>query len=91
MTNIGCFACHSVDGSKIIGPSFKGIYGHDVTVKTGGSERTITVDDEYIKRSIYEPDADVVDGFNRGLMQSYQGQLSDSDIEQIIEYLKTLE
>lgn len=91
MTNIGCFACHSVDGSKIIGPSFKGIYGHEVTVKTGGSERTVTVDDEYIKRSIYEPNADVVEGFNRGLMQSYQGQLSDSDIEQIIEYLKTLE
>ncbi|KOH45585.1 cytochrome c oxidase subunit II [Sunxiuqinia dokdonensis] len=91
MTNIGCFACHSIDGSKIIGPSFKGIYGHEVTVKTGGSERTITVDDEYIKRSIYEPEADIVDGFNKGLMQSYQGQLSDSDVEQIIEYLKTLQ
>jgi cytochrome c oxidase subunit 2 len=91
MTNIGCFACHSTDGSKIIGPSFKGIYGHEVTVKTDGSERTVTVDDEYIKRSIYEPGADVVDGFNQGLMQSYRGQLSDDDIAKITEYLKTLQ
>ncbi|MGQ7870866.1 cytochrome c oxidase subunit II [Sunxiuqinia sp. sy24] len=90
MNNIGCFACHSVDGSKIIGPSFKGIYGHEVTVKTKGEERTLVVDDEYIKRSIYDPEADIVDGFNKGLMQSYQGQLSDDDIANIIEYLKTL-
>lgn len=91
MTNIGCLACHSVDGSKIIGPSFKGVYGHEVSVTTGGKKRTVTADDEYIKRSIYEPDADIVEGFNRGLMQSYKGQLSDEDIAQIIEYLKTLQ
>ncbi|MGQ8337641.1 cytochrome c oxidase subunit II [Sunxiuqinia sp. A32] len=90
MTNIGCLACHSLDGSKLVGPSFKGIYGHEVTVKTGGEERTITVDDEYIKRSIYDPNADIVDGFNKGLMLSYQGQLTDVEVEQIIEYLKTL-
>ncbi|WP_321289261.1 cytochrome c oxidase subunit II [uncultured Sunxiuqinia sp.] len=90
MTNIGCFACHSQDGSKLVGPSFKGIYGHEVTVKTGGETRTVMVDDEYIKRSIYEPNADVVEGFNKGLMVSYQGQLTDTEVEQIIEYLKTL-
>jgi cytochrome c oxidase subunit II len=90
MKNIGCFACHSIDGSKIIGPSFKGIYGHQVAVITGGKEREITVDDEYIKRSIYDPNADVVKGFNKGLMMPYTGQLSDDDIVQITEYIKTL-
>jgi cytochrome c oxidase subunit 2 len=90
MKNIGCFACHTVDGSKLIGPSFKGVYGHDVTVITGGKERVVTVDDEYIKRSIYDPNADVVKGFNKGLMMPYEGQLSDEDIVQITEYLKTL-
>lgn len=90
MKNIGCFACHTVDGSKLIGPSFKGVYGHDVTVITGGKERVVTVDDEYIKRSIYDPNADVVKGFNKGLMMPYEGQLSDDDIVQITEYLKTL-
>lgn len=90
MKNIGCFACHTVDGNKLVGPSFKGIYGHKVTVVTNGSEREITVDDEYIKKSIYDPNADVVKGFNKGLMQPYTGQLSEGDVKQITEYLKTL-
>lgn len=90
MKNIGCFACHTVDGNKLVGPSFKGIYGHKVTVETNGTEREVTVDDEYIKKSIYDPNADVVKGFNKGLMLSYKGQLSDDDIKQITEYLKTL-
>jgi cytochrome c oxidase subunit 2 len=90
MKNIGCFACHTVDGNKLVGPSFKGIYGHPVTVVTGGNEREVTVDDEYIKKSIYDPNADVVKGFNKGLMLSYKGQLSDDDVKQITEYLKTL-
>jgi cytochrome c oxidase subunit 2 len=91
MKNIGCFACHTVDGTKLVGPSFKGIYGHKVTVVTGGNEREITADDEYIKRSIYDPNADVVKDFNKGLMQPYKGQLSDADVAQIIEYIKTLQ
>jgi cytochrome c oxidase subunit 2 len=90
MKNIGCFACHSIDGSKLVGPSFKGIYGHATTVVTGGNEREITVDDEYIKKSIYDPNADIVKGFNKGLMLSYQGQLSEDDIKQITEYIKSL-
>jgi cytochrome c oxidase subunit 2 len=90
MKNIGCFACHTVDGTKLVGPSFKGIYGHPVTVTTGGNDRDITVDDEYIKKSIYDPNADVVKGFSKGLMLSYKGQLSEDDVKQITEYLKSL-
>jgi len=90
MKNIGCFACHSIDGSKLVGPSFKGVYGHAVDVITNGTERQVTADDEYIKRSIYDPNADVVKGFNKGMMLSYKGQLTEQDIAQIIEYLKTL-
>ena len=90
MQNIGCFACHTIDGTKLVGPSYKGIWGEEQTVVTGGQERQIVVDEEYIRRSIYEPNADVVEGYQRGLMTSYQGQLSDEDIGHIIEYLKTL-
>jgi cytochrome c oxidase subunit 2 len=86
----GCFACHSVDGTKIVGPSYLNIFGHDVTVMTNGKERTIKVDEEYIKRSILDPNADVVKGFNTGLMLSYKDQLTDKDINYIIEYIKTL-
>lgn len=90
MQNIGCFACHTIDGNKLVGPSFKGIWGEEVTVTTGGKKRQVVVDEEYIRRSIYDPNADIVEGFNRGLMLSYEGQLSEEDVENIIEYLKTL-
>jgi cytochrome c oxidase subunit 2 len=90
MQNIGCFACHTIDGTKLVGPTFKGIWGAEHTVVTGKETRKVTVDDEYIKRSIYDPNADVVEGFMKGLMVSYQGQLTDDDIANIIEYLKTV-
>jgi cytochrome c oxidase subunit 2 len=90
MQNIGCFACHTTDGNKLVGPSFKGIWGEEVTVTTGGEKRQVVVDEEYIRRSIYDPNADIVDGYNKGLMLSYEGQLSEEDVENIIEYLKTL-
>lgn len=90
MQNIGCFACHTVDGTKLVGPSFKGIWGAEHSVVTGKETRKVTVDEEYIKRSIYDPNADVVEGFTKGLMVSYQSQLSDDDVASIIEYLKTV-
>lgn len=87
----GCTACHSTNGTKIVGPSYKGIYGHETEVITNGKERTVTVDDEYIKRSIYDPNADIVKGFNKGLMLSYKDQISEEEIGHIIEYIKSLE
>jgi len=90
MQNIGCFACHTIDGTKLVGPTFKGIWGEEQTVVTGKETRKVIVDEEYIKRSIYDPNADVVEGYMKGLMVSYQGQLSEDDIVSIIEYLKTV-
>jgi len=90
MQNIGCFACHTLDGTKLVGPSFKGIWDTQRTVVTGKETRQVLVDEEYIKSSIYDPNADVVEGFGKGLMLSYQGQLSEDDITNIVEYLKTL-
>jgi cytochrome c oxidase subunit II len=88
--SIGCMACHSTDGSQMTGPSFKGAFGHEVTVVTSGKERTLTVDEAYIKHSILEPNADVVKGFNANLMQSYKGQLSDEEIANLTEFIKSL-
>ncbi|MGE5382096.1 MAG: cytochrome c oxidase subunit II [Omnitrophica WOR_2 bacterium] len=86
----GCIACHSSDGTKLVGPSFKGIYGTKQKVETNGKSREVTVDDAYIKNSIYNPDADVVEGFKKGQMTSFKEQLKDQDIQQIIEYIKSL-
>jgi len=90
MKQNACVTCHSLDGSKIVGPSFKGIYGEKVTVTTDSGEKEVTVDDEYIRRSIYEPGAEVVKGFNKGLMISYKDKLKDEDIKSITDYIKTL-
>jgi cytochrome c oxidase subunit II len=86
----GCNACHSFDGTKIVGPSFLGIYGESQTVLTSGKERQQTINEEYLRLSILEPNADIVKGYNKGLMLSYKDQVSDEEIEQIIEFIKTL-
>jgi len=90
MRQKGCIACHSLDGTKLVGPSYKGIYGHEVTIIENGEEKTVMVDDEYIKNSIYNPNDQIVKGYNPGLMQSYENQLTDAQVNKIIEYLKTL-
>jgi cytochrome c oxidase subunit II len=86
----GCMACHSTDGTKIVGPTYLNLFGKQEVVNRNGTETTITVDEEYIKRSIYDPNADIVKGYPKGLMQSYKGKISDADVAKIIEYLKSL-
>jgi cytochrome c oxidase subunit 2 len=87
----GCNACHSSDGSKLVGPSYAGLWNQPRVVITDGDEREVIGDEDYIIKSIYEPNADVVKGYNRGLMLSYRDLLSDDDIAEIIEYMKSLE
>ncbi|RMG98026.1 MAG: cytochrome c oxidase subunit II [Deltaproteobacteria bacterium] len=82
----GCNACHSTDGTTKTGPSWKGMYGAERTFADGSSG---TVDDNYIRESILEPNAKVVSGFTPQ-MPSFQGQLNDDQITALIEFMKTL-
>jgi cytochrome c oxidase subunit II len=84
-----CTSCHSLDGSKLVGPTYKGVWGETQTVVTNRQKREVTVDAAYIRKSILDPDADVVEGYNPGLMRPYDN-ITDQEIDQIIEYLKTL-
>lgn len=86
----GCMACHSTDGSKIVGPTYLNLLGKQEVVTRNGADVTIIVDEEYIKRAIFDPNADIVKGYPKGLMQSYKGKISDADIAKIIEYFKSL-
>jgi cytochrome c oxidase subunit 2 len=86
----GCFSCHSTDGRKIIGPSFKGLFGSSHDVMTDGQSRKITVDDIYIQTSIYDPNKDVAVGYPQGVMKSYKGLIRDKDMPKIVEYFKNL-
>lgn len=87
LSSKGCVACHSSDGSKLIGPSFKGLFGKAETVINNGTEREIVVDETYLKQSIKEPARDIVKGF-QPLMPPLP--LSDEEISQLIDHIKSL-
>jgi len=81
----GCNACHSIDGSKGVGPSWKGLYGRQETTNTG----MVMVDDAYLKESMMVPTAKVVTGF-QPVMPVFQGVLSDRETAALIAYIKSL-
>jgi cytochrome c oxidase subunit 2 len=91
MRQNACTGCHSMDGTKLVGPSFQGIFGRTVTVLIDGTPTQVTVDSAYLYRSIVDPDYEVVEGYNKGLMKSYQGVIKDNDIQTIVQFLKTLQ
>ena len=84
-----CIGCHSADGSKSVGPSFKGIWGHDQAIEGGP---TVKVDENYIRESILNPNAKIAAGYkaSAGVMPVFAGTLSEDDINALIEFIKTL-
>jgi len=83
----GCVACHSIDGTPRVGPTLKGLFGKNVTVMADGKERSITADEAYLRKSILEPNADVVKGFPP-IMPSEK--MTDDEIHELIQYIKEL-
>ncbi|ACY14956.1 cytochrome c oxidase, subunit II [Haliangium ochraceum DSM 14365] len=81
-----CFACHTVDGSVRVGPSFQGAWGTSRNFTDGTSA---PMDENYVRDSILNPQGQVVQGFPPS-MPSFQGQLSDKEITGLIEYIKSL-
>jgi cytochrome c oxidase subunit 2 len=85
-TKFTCNACHTIDGSAKVGPTLKGIFGKDEKIKDGG---TIKVDENYLRESITDPQAKIVEGFAPS-MPAFKGQISDAQMDALIAYLKTL-
>lgn len=82
----GCDACHKLDDTPGTGPSWKGLYGRKETLVGGDIQ---TVEDNYIRESILTPSVKKVAGYDSVNMPSYQGQLDDTQITAIIEFIKT--
>lgn len=82
----GCAGCHSVDGSKLVGPTFQGLWGRQENIQ---GEGPVTVDETYIQQSIWVPGSQIVEGY-ANQMPSYKGQLETEQIDDVIAYLKTL-
>jgi cytochrome c oxidase subunit II len=85
-----CKSCHSTDGSKVIGPSFKGIWGKEETVIVGGEEQTVTVDENYVRESLINPAAKVVKDYPNQMTPFAFGANTDSAVDGIVAYLKSL-
>ncbi|MGD9993524.1 MAG: cytochrome c oxidase subunit II [Salinivirgaceae bacterium] len=85
-----CMGCHSLDGAKLVGPSFKGVFGTERTVIVDGKTTTVVADEEYMKRAIIDPNKEVVEGYPPNVMQSYKKIIAEEDIDHIVDYLKTI-
>jgi len=82
----GCLKCHSVDGTRHIGPTWTDLYLRDEKLASG---KLVRADEGYLTRSMMDPAADVVHGF-QNVMPTFQGKLSPPEIAAVVEYIKSL-
>ncbi len=86
----GCAGCHSLTGAAGAGPSFKGTAGGTVTLATG---QTVTADDAYLERSIVDPDAEIVKGYNGGIMPpaiaGFDLAAKPDDVRALVAFIKS--
>ena len=83
----GCLACHSVDGTKSVGPSWKGLFGSERPLTDGS---TTIADEAYIRESILDPKAKTVAGFPDIMPTNYGETLTSLDVEALIAYIRSL-
>ena len=83
----GCNACHSVDGSRVVGPSWLGIWNTERPMNDGTTE---LADENYMRESIMNPNAEIVEGYNANQMPTYAGRLEEEQLTAIIAYIQSL-
>jgi cytochrome c oxidase subunit 2 len=83
-TQQGCQGCHSLDGSDMVGPTWKGLYGKTDHQMADGS--TVTADANYLRESILQSGAKVVEGY-QNVMPSY-ASLSEREVTGLVEFIK---
>lgn len=82
----GCTGCHSIDGRTQVGPTWKSLYGQTVSL---AERESILADDHYIRESILDPDAKIVEGFPPNVMPNYE--MSNDEVDALVSYIKSLE
>jgi len=87
-TQYGCNACHSLDGSRLVGPSFLNSYARTAEFTEGES---LTVDENYIQESIYYPSKKIVKGYPAGLMPAFEGQINADEMKGLIAFIKSID
>lgn len=85
--SVGCTSCHGNAGEGGRCPTLIALYGKPVKLQDGS---TVTADESYIRESILNPAAKIVAGFEQPIMNSYQGQLTEEQLLQLVAYIKSL-
>lgn len=83
--SLGCSTCHRIDVQGR-GPNLTGVFGKPVLLEDG---RTVVADENYVRESILVPAAKVVSGF-KPVMPSFQGQVTDEQLNSLVAYVKSL-
>lgn len=82
-----CASCHNVDNPAAkVGPSLYKVFGHELELADGSK---ITADENYLRESIMDSKAKIVKGF-QPVMPSFQGQLNETELNALLEYIKGL-
>jgi cytochrome c oxidase subunit 2 len=82
----GCLKCHSVDGTRHIGPTWVDLYLRHEKLESG---KDIVADEAYLTKSMMDPGADIARGF-QNVMPTYQGKLAPPEAAAIVEFIKSL-
>ncbi len=83
-----CFTCHSVDGSPMVGPSFKGLSGkRQAVLDLEGREYEIDVDGSYLARAIQDPGVETVKGYPPAMPVN---PLTEVELKLVVEYIESL-
>jgi cytochrome c oxidase subunit 2 len=83
---LGCSTCHLLDQQGRC-PIMRGVYGSRVQLTNG---QTVVADEAYIRESILNPNAKIVAGYKPDVMPTFQGQISEEGLLQLIVYIKSL-
>ena len=82
----GCLKCHSLDGTRHIGPTWVDLYMRQERLDSG---KEIVADEAYLTKSMMDPGADIAKGF-QNVMPTYQGKLAPPEAAAIVEFIKSL-
>ena len=63
--NNGCIGCHSIDGTRVVGPTFKDIYNRETFIIKDGKKVKVLANEEYLKNAILNPKDEVVDTYSK--------------------------
>ncbi len=83
--SLACVNCHRPDLTGR-GPNLVGVFGRPVQLAGGG---TVIADENYVRESILNPAAKVVAGY-QPVMPTFQGLVTEDELLQLIEYIKSL-